>query len=109
MTKMTTTTKFRPAGYRLLVKPHEVEKMSEGGIVIPDNQLERHGQTRGTILAVGSCAWTDHGDGTAWAEVGDDIIYLRHAGMKIFESSYGEGRFDDYVLINDSDVVAVID
>jgi len=44
---------------RVVVKPDEIEEVTEGGIVIPDNVTEQHQQAQatGTLVAVGPDAF----------------------------------------------------
>lgn len=92
-----------PTGGHLLVLPKKVEEITSGGIILPQDTLDKEQQaaTEGTLIAVGPSAWIDLDDGEAWAEVGDKISYSRYAGVSM-EGSDGE----QYVLINDNDVLA---
>ena len=92
-----------PTGGHLLVLPAKVEEMTAGGIIIPQDTREKEQQaaTIGTLIAVGSSAWKDLDDGSPWAEVGNKVSYARYAGI----SMVGQDD-EDYVLINDNDVLA---
>ena len=96
---------IKPAGYRLLVKPNDIEEVSEGGIyLMPDEKLEKAAQTVGTLVAIGEQAWKDVSDGKPWAKVGDCIMYARYAGKNVVDPDTKE----EYVILNDQDVTAVI-
>jgi len=43
--------KINPLDDRVVVKPHEAEETTAGGIVLPDAAREK--QQRGTVIAVG--------------------------------------------------------
>jgi len=92
-----------PTGGHLLVIADKVEEITSGGIIMPHDTREReqNATTIGTLIAVGSGAWTDLDDGSPWAKVGDKISYARHAGFAMVGQD-GE----DYLLINDNDVLA---
>jgi chaperonin GroES len=94
---------IRPTGGHLLVLPDKVEEKTAGGIYIPQDTQEKEQQaaTKGTLIAVGSGAWLDLDDGKPWAEVGDRISYSRYAGVTMT----GQDS-EQYVLINDNDVLA---
>lgn len=94
-----------PTGGHLLVLADKVEEMTKGGIYLPETSREKEQQaaTVGTLIAVGTGAWTDLDDGKPWAAVGDRISYSRYAGVTM-KGQDGE----DYVLINDNDVLAVL-
>ena len=92
-----------PTGGHILVLPEKVEEKTSGGILIPDTvrEQEQNAATRGTLIAVGPTAWVDLDDGTPWATEGQRIIFARHAGVAM------KGQDDeDYVLMNDNDVLA---
>lgn len=92
-----------PTGGHLLVMPDKVEEKTAGGIYIPEAAREKEQQaaTMGTLIAIGSGAWTDLDDGKPWAAVGDRISYSRYAGI-VMDGMDSE----HYVLINDNDVLA---
>ena len=92
-------------GYRLLVKPHEIEKVSAGGIVViateNEERLEEAGQQFGTVISIGPSAW---GDDDPWCKVGDEVCFAKHAGRFIFDPFTEEKLF----VMNDTDVLATI-
>lgn len=97
------TSGIYPTGGHLLVLPEKVGEKTEGGIYLPETVREKDQQaaTVGTLVAIGSGAWLDLDDGLPWAEVGDKISYSRYAGVVI------DGKdSEQYVLINDNDVLA---
>ena len=92
-----------PCGYRVLVKPDDVEKVSKGGIVLAvDEKLEKAGQVFGTLAAVGMTAWND--EPSAWAELGDRVMYSKYAGKTILDPADG----NEYTLLNDVDIIAIV-
>lgn len=92
-----------PTGGHLLVMPKKVEEITSGGIILPQETQEKEQQaaTEGTLIAVGPTAWMDLDNGEAWANIGDKISYSRYAGV----SMTGQDN-EQYVLINDNDVLA---
>jgi co-chaperonin GroES (HSP10) len=95
-----------PAGHRLIVKPDEIEKMTKGGLFIPDTtrEIKHFKQIFGTVIAIGPTAWKAFDDGLPWAKVGDKIAMAENAGYTI-QDPYTEEKFR---IINDEDVCAVI-
>lgn len=92
-------------GYRVLVKPKEIEKVSEGGIVIiaSDNEekLEEAGNQFGTVVSMGeSC----YGEEDPWCKVGDYVCFAKYAGKFVFDPETDEKFF----IMNDTDILAVI-
>jgi co-chaperonin GroES (HSP10) len=95
---------MKPVGYRILVKPNQVDETSEGGIIlVQDKKLEKAGQMTGTLVAIGNMAWTQYGDPTPWANVGDRVLYSRYAGSFI-EDPISKV---EYKLLNDEDLAMV--
>ncbi len=92
-----------PTGGHLLVLPVVVKEMTSGGIILPQETRDKEQQaaTVGTLIAVGRSAWADLDDGQPWALVGDKVSYSRYAGVSMIGQ---DGQ--DYVLINDNDVLA---
>lgn len=95
---------FQPVGYRLKVKPDEVEEKTAGGIIIPDQVKDRDRQatTTGLIVAVGSEAWEDVGKGRRWAKSGDRCMFPRYAG-----SVHKDEDGTEYRFLNDQDIIAI--
>lgn len=93
-----------PSLDRVLIKPEEIEKVTPGGIVIPDTIEERHAmaQSIGTLVAVGPDAWSDY-KGPA-AKIGDRVIFAKYGGVAMNGS---DGK--PYRLMNDLDVTATCD
>jgi len=92
-----------PTGGHLLVLPDKVEERTAGGIFLPQETRDKEQQaaTVGTLVAVGPGAWKDLDDGEPWAAVSDKVSYARYAGVSM-KGKDGQ----DYVLINDNDVLA---
>ena len=93
-------------GYRVLVKPDPIERETESGIVLSiegtaaDN-MERSGQQYGTVVGIGNTCWHEMGD--PWAEIGDRILYSKHAGRLIYDKDTEE----EFYIMNDTDILAV--
>jgi co-chaperonin GroES (HSP10) len=91
-----------PLGTRVLVQIDKVEEKSEGGIVLVESTVENEKtmtQT-GTLVAIGPCAFSGFGDGSPWAEVGDKVRFIRHAGQLI------EVEGIEYRILNDVDMIS---
>lgn len=108
-----------PLGDRVLVQPEKLEKKTAGGIELPDQVLEQHSlaQSIGYVVALGPDCWIDHVEFNAdesrrgyvgftekQAKVGDRIVFAKYAGVKV------PGKdSDDYRIIRDKDVAAIVD
>ena len=102
---------IKPCGHRLVVKPVKLEDVDEAykkaksvGIQFLEQheRVEQSAVDKGVVLSLGSTAFKDFG-GDPWCKVGDTVVYARHAGKRIKD---GE---EDYLVLNDEDVVAVLE
>lgn len=92
--------------HHLLVDPDKKETVSPGGIVIPDQILEKERKAveYGTVVQVGPTAYLDHGRDPSIVKVGDRVCLNRYAGKEVLDK-------DDrkYLILNDSDILCVIE
>ena len=87
---------------RVLIKQCEAEEVTSGGIVLPDSAQEK--PQRGTVVAVGAGKLLDSGErGKMTLKKGDEVFYGKYSGTEI--------KIDgcEYVLIRESDVLAVLE
>jgi chaperonin GroES len=96
---------IQPAGHRVLVKVEEAEKVTKGGILIPENVQDRNTEAAsiGVVVAVGPTAWAAFDDGTPWAAVGDKVAFAQYGGKKITDPATEE----TFRVLNDEDIIAV--
>lgn len=94
-----------PTGYRILIKPDELEKVSGGGIVLvhQDERLARAATVTGVIVAIGKTAWDRHQGGLSWCDVGDHVIYAKYAGKIVIDPETEE----EFLIVNDEDILAL--
>lgn len=94
-------------GYRILVIEDELEKVSEGGIIRVrfNERAERAAQQTGIVVGIGNTAYLTEVSTKAWCEVGDRILFSKHAGRFVVDPT------DDaeYLIMNDTDVLCVIE
>lgn len=94
--------KIRPLDDRLVVQPFEAEERTAGGIVLPDSAREKPQQ--GKVIAVGPGKLLDSGErGEMSVKVGDAVFYGKYAGTNV------EVNGEDYVILRESDILAVQD
>lgn len=93
--------KIQPIEYKCLVLLDQVEKISEGGIYLPDSttNLEQMAQLRGKLVAKGGNAFDEMK--APLPEVGQMVMIAKYAGL-----IHREGN-DEYRLVNDKDIVAI--
>lgn len=95
---------IRPVEYRVLVKPEKVEKMTAGGIYLPDqtHEKDKYAVMKGVLVAVSPDAFTN----PQWLfapKVGDTVLFDRYAGGNSVIGADGE----EYRLMNDKEIGAV--
>jgi len=94
----------KPVGFRVLVWPLPTERITKGGIVIPELKAQREdmAQTNAEVLAIGPDAWKDKKG--PWCAVGDLVKIAKYSGLE-FAGEDGQ----TYRMINDLDIVGVCD
>ena len=93
-----------PKGDRILLKPEEVETVTQGGIIIPDTQIEKYAnaQVFGVLVDVGPDAWSDYSE--PFAKIGDRVMFAKYGGLQV------DGKDGcKYRISNDTDITAVVD
>lgn len=86
---------FKPRQDRVLVKPDDVEEITAGGIIIPNQSKMAEVPSRGIVLAIGP----EVDD----LKPGDRVLYGEYAGFNVKHMG------SDYRLIRASDAFAEID
>ncbi len=96
--------KVIPLGYRLLVKKDEKGEVTQGGIIIAKDTVDREyaAETQGTVIAVGTSAFDDDDGARKRVQKGTRVLYRRYAGVLV------EQEDTSTILINDKDVVAIV-
>ncbi len=95
--------KVRPLGDRIVVRRHDPEEKTAGGIVLPDTAKNK--PQKGKVLAVGAGPMLK--DGTRrglQVKVGDTVLFTSWAG-----DEYKEAKGDNILLMREEDILAVID
>jgi len=93
---------LRPLHDRVIVKRMEEERMSAGGIVIPDSATEK--PVRGKVLAVGNGKILDNGEKRALdIKVGDNILFGKYSGTEVKVDG------EELLVMREEDIMAVIE
>ena len=94
---------IRPVEYKVLVLPDEVEKVTKGGIYIPDEAHEKQQMAteEGEIVAVGGNAFEGWVDPVP--KVGDRVCWARYAGK------VQKNGTKTYRAIQDKEIIAILD
>jgi chaperonin GroES len=96
-------TNILPLGSRILIRPftkEELEKKSNFGIILPENDKEKSEQ--GEVLAVGPGEYRDGKLIKVNVNVGDKVVFSKYG--------YDEVKVDDeeYYLIKEDNILAII-
>ena len=91
---------IKPLYDRVVIKRMEEEKMSAGGIVIPDSATEK--PIKGEVVAVGEGKALDNGSLRApKVKVGDKVLFGKYSGTEV--------KLDgtDYLVVKEDDIFAI--
>lgn len=101
---MNNTSGLVPVDLRIVVKPDPVEEKI-GSIFVPDQAKDKakYAATRATLVAVGDNAFKEWGASAVKPKPGDRVLYAQYTGARE-KGADGE----DYVVMNDADLLAVI-
>ena len=93
--------KLKPLGDRLIVKALKSEDKTKGGIVLPDSAKEKSQQAK--VIAVGSGKVIDGKIVPLEVKKGDKILFGKYSGDEV------KVDVEDYLIIKESDVLAIIE
>ena len=100
--KASSQVRLQPLGDRIVVKRDASNEKTEGGIFLPDSAKDK--PTRGTIVSVGDGRLLEDGSrGEMQVQIGDQVLFTSYAGENI------EIGDDEYLLMSESDVLAVLE
>ena len=92
---------IKPLYDRVVIKRMEEEKMSAGGIVIPDSATEK--PIKGEVIAVGDGKALDNGSLRApKVKVGDKVLFGKYSGTEV--------KLDgtDLLVVKEDDIFAIL-
>lgn len=103
MKKLDLTGIVTPLDDRLLVKTSSAEKMTPGGLYIPDTVADTSGNLEGFVVAVGRGHMNKKGHVRPMdVKVGDRVVFAQYAGSKI------KIQNEDLVILREADVMGVV-
>jgi co-chaperonin GroES (HSP10) len=107
---------IEPVLHRLVVKQFDVTEKDKtfqsakaAGILLQGTQMEREQAAvdRGTVVALGPTVFQDF-KAELNLQVGDEIVFARHAGKTVRDPEQADNDFTKYIVINDEDVIAIL-
>src|ERR1043165_6286953 len=94
--------KIRSLHDRVIIKRLEEERLSAGGIVIPDSATEK--PIKGKAIAVGKGKILEDGNvGPLDVKVGDNILFGKYSGTEVKVDG------EELLVMREEDVMAVIE
>ncbi len=85
--------KIIPLGDRVLLKAKATEEKTASGLFIPQTAQEK--TQIATVVAVGD-------DEAIKVKVGDEVLHDKYAGTQIKDGS------EDYLIVNNADILAIV-
>lgn len=92
-----------PLGDRLVVRVVNSERITAGGLIIPDTVSEAVGFLKATVLAIGRGIRNKKGlIKTMDVQVGDSVLFSQYSGTKVQFNS------EDLQIIHETDVMGIV-
>ena len=93
---------IRPLHDRIIVKRMEEERMSAGGIVIPDAATEK--PVKGEVVAIGTGKALDNGEVRALdVKVGDKVVFGQYGGSTVKVDG------DELLILSEGEIFGVLE
>jgi len=94
--------KIRPLHDRVVVRRVEEEKVSAGGIVIPDSATEKPSQ--GEVISVGNGKILDNGDVKPLdVKAGDKVLFGKYSGTEVKIDG------EELLVMREDDIMGVVE
>jgi chaperonin GroES len=101
-TATATSSKLRPLGDRVVVKPTPREEMTKSGIVLPDTAKEK--PQEGTVVAAGPGRTLDDGKRESMdVKEGQKVLYAKYAGTEFKIDG------DELLIVSQKDILAIVE
>ena len=95
------STKLRPLGDRVVIKPTPREEMTKSGIVLPDTVKEK--PQEGEIIAVGPGKFEDGKREPIDVSVGQKVLYAKYAGTEF------KVEAEELLIVSQKDILAIVE
>jgi chaperonin GroES len=95
--------KLKPLANNVIVKPAKSEEITKSGIVLPTTG-DKEKPEKGEVVAVGSGKVLENGSIAQMSvKVGDQVMFKKYSPDEIKVDG------EDYLVLNESDIVAIIE
>lgn len=111
MTEQKNDFPLQPCGWFLLVEEKRVAQKTAGGILLATEtqDAERYLTTTGCVVAMGPACYTAEAfHGKRWCEIGDTVMFHKHAGYRIELKADDPDDPPRYRLLKDNDLFATV-
>ncbi len=97
--------KLSPMEYNVVVKPDALESRTPGGIILMQNERDEWAIHEGVIDAVSvhAFSYAEWPEGARKPQVGDRVMFAKHAGALVDRNG------TKFRVIKDKDLIAVLD
>jgi chaperonin GroES len=95
------STKLRPLGDRVVIKPTPREEMTKSGIVLPDTVKEK--PQEGEIIAVGPGKFEDGKREPIDVSVGQKVLYAKYSGTEF------KIEGEEFLIVSQKDILAIVE
>ncbi len=92
---------IKPLGDRVLVEPKKDAEEKIGSLYFPDTAKEK--PQEGTVVSVGSGKYEDGKLIPLEVKVGNNVLYGKYSGTEIKQNG------KEYLIIRESDILAIVD
>ncbi|MCX6798153.1 MAG: co-chaperone GroES [Candidatus Falkowbacteria bacterium] len=94
---------LKPLANNVLVKPFKKEDMTKSGIVLPDTS-DKERPEKGEVIAIGAGRLLDNGQlAPMTVKVGDKVMFKKYSPDEIKIDD------EDYLVLSESDIIAIIE
>jgi chaperonin GroES len=94
--------KLNPLEDRVVIKPHEAEAKTPGGIVLPDSAKEK--PLMGKVVSVGPGKMLDSGNrGTMSVKKNNVVLYGKYGGSEV------EVDGVEYKILRESEILGIVE
>jgi chaperonin GroES len=93
-------TKLTPLADRVVVRPHEAEETTAGGLIIPDTAKEK--PQKGTVVAAGPGKVENGTKVEMSVKEGDIVLYGKYAGTEVTIDG------EDLMIMRESDILGIV-
>ena len=100
-----------PTGHYLLVEERRAIKKTAGGIILAAETQDavQYLTQIGKIVAMGDGCYTHSAfNGQRWANIGDNVLFNKHTGLRIDLEGKDPDEPVRYRLMKDNDILAIV-